>query len=394
MNVRFHRPGIGSAALCAALLLSWPRAASGAPGWETSVYPEDEIFPSLILSTATAGSPDDTDDVWDCPQIGDKQGLVGALISGAHRGDKVRVVVRANSLMEESVFDGVAPKKSGELLVHPKIKFRYDALAKVHQQRPLDVSMEAWVNGESLGEKTVTVTVHSINDCLFGVLNDDGDWEYDANWNFAAYVNENHPWVDEILRDALDTGIVKSFDGYQSGDAEQTLLQVYAIWNVMQRRGMHYSNITTTASESETVLSQHVRLLDESIRAKQANCVDGTVLFASVLRKIGLSCQLALEPGHMFLVVDLDDDTTVGVETTMMGEDDLAKFDEPAGLSKKKRETLKNQASFRIFEEAVDEGTRELEKHQKKFEGDDTDYLLIDVAEARREGIMPIGYSQ
>jgi hypothetical protein len=249
-----------------------------------------------------------------------------------------------------------------------------------------------------LGEQTVAVDVHSLNDCLFAVLNDDGDVELDANWNFAAYVNENHPWVDEVLRDALDTKVVDSFDGYQSEDPEQVIMQIYAVWNVMQRRGIKYSSITTTASESDTVLSQHVRLFDESINAHQANCADGSVMLAAVLRKIGLDTYLVTVPGHMYLAVNLaegDDSTMIGIETTMMGQDSLKDFDELGDVSKKQREKLKNQASFKTFEAAVDAATQDLDDNQKKFDDEDeTDYQLIDIAEARSEGIMPLGYTE
>lgn len=393
--------GLAVAGICAALwLVGQPDApaADKSPSWEQSIYPEQQIFPSLLISTATQGVPDDDDEMWDAPHIGDANGLIGGLFHGVKKGDRVRVVVKANELMDESAFEGVAPKTKGDLLVHPKMKYRYGALARVRQQQPLNVSMEAWLNGESLGEQTETVDVRSINDCLFAVLDDDGEVELDANWNFAAYVNENHPWVDEVLRDALETGVVDSFDGYQSEKPEQVLLQIYAVWNVMQRRGMHYSNITTTGNESDTVLSQHVRLFDESVKAHQANCVDGSVLLAAVLRKIGLETFLVSVPGHMYLAANLkegDDDSMIGIETTMMGADDLDEFDSLKDISKKNREKLKNQKSYKTFEAAVDTATQDLEDHADDFDDEENlDYQLVDISEARREGIMPLGYVQ
>lgn len=384
------RPALCLLAVVSGLIL--PSGPLWAEDWEPVIYPEQQIFPSMLVSTATAGVPEDADETWDCPIIGDASGLIGALVDRAKKGDVLRVVVHGNELMEESAFEGRAKKSSDQLLVLPKIKYRFGALARVNQQQPLNVTMEVWRNGESLGEQTVTADVRPINDCLFGVVDDEGGLEFDAMWNFASYVNENHPWVDEILRDALETKVVDSFTGYQSGEPEEVLLQIYAVWNVMQRRGLRYSDITTTAIESDTVLSQHVRLLDQSITAKQANCVDGTVLLASVLRKIGLDCQLALVPGHMFLVVNLDDESPIGVETTMMGNDDLGEFDELTNISRKKRELLRNQKSFATFEAAVGTGTQALEEAWEKFDGDDFDYTLVDVAEARRQGILPIGY--
>lgn len=365
--------------------------------WEPSIYPEGQIFPSMLISTATQGVPEDAEELWDIPAVGDPNGLVGALITGVKKGDKIKVVVKGNSLMEESSYSGTAPKTAKEMLVHPKVRYRYDALAKVRQLQPLNVTIETWLNGESLGEQTETVDVHSLNDCLFGVVNDEGESEMDAGWNFAAYVNENHPWVDEILHDALETGIVDSFDGYQSEDREQVLLQVFAVWQVMQQRGMKYSSITTTASESDHVLSQHVRLFDEAVKWRQANCVDGSVLLAGVLRKIGLEVYLVCVPGHMYLALNLeegDEDSMVGLETTMMGAGDLEKVDLDV-FSKSTRKKFKDVDSFNTFEAALAVGTSDLEEHADDFADEENlDYQLVDIAAARGDGIMPLAYGQ
>ena len=76
--------------------------------------------------------------------------------------------------------------------------------------------MELFVNDKSRGKQTVVATVRSVNDCLF-LVDEDGETMSDYTWLFSAYVNENHPWLDGVLKEALDTGIVSSFDAYQSG---------------------------------------------------------------------------------------------------------------------------------------------------------------------------------
>ena len=281
----------------------------------------------------------------------------------------------------------------GTVTIHPKISWKYDKLASVRQTVPIDVTMELKVDGKSRGEKTVTATMRTVNDCLFGVTEPGDEQNYsDYSWLFASYVNENHPWVDQTLKEALDTDIVTSFDDYQSGDPEKVLMQVFAIWNVMQRKGLRYSNVVTTAAETESVGSQHVRLFDESVKAAQANCVDGSVLLAAVLRKIGLDPHLVTVPGHMFLAFSLDDETMVGLETTMMGEVDLEKVDEKRLKSflKFDVEEKRNEESWATFEAAIDAGTQALLEASEKFDGDDTDYQLIDIAAARNLGVLPI----
>ncbi|MEY3480471.1 MAG: hypothetical protein RIQ71_1246 [Verrucomicrobiota bacterium] len=369
--------------------------AASAPGeveWDPEIYPDNQIFPSLVIGAAAVKPGSEVFAVWTGNHIGDEQGIVGASVDGVAEGSKVDLQVRENDFMNASRVEGTL--ENGESFsMHPKISWKYDKLAHVKQALPVEVTMDLKVDGKTVGEKTVTAIVRTVNDCLFGVTEPGDEENYtDYSLLFAAYVNEDHPWVDQTLKEALDTKIVSSFDGYQSEDPQQVLLQVFSIWNVMQRKGLRYSSIIATAAESESVNSQHVRLFDESVKAAQANCVDGSVLLAAILRKIGLDPRLVTVPEHMFLAFSLDDKTMVGLETTMMGDADLPAVDEKrlASFLKFDPEEKRNEESWATFEAALDAGTRALKDASDKFGGDDTDYQLIDIAEARNLGILPI----
>ena len=122
------------------------------------------------------------------------------------------------------------------------------------QQIPMNVEFEVEVNGKSLGDKTETLQIHSINDCPYGVANseetvDDENVDSgsaDLGWMFAAYVNENHPQLDKILQEALASKIVNAFDGYQANDPADVVQQVFAIWAALQKHGIQYSSVTET----------------------------------------------------------------------------------------------------------------------------------------------------
>lgn len=389
-----------------ASLLALASAAAGAQkDWDPFVAMDRQLFPSLIVSTAAIEWPGD-EHQQDQAVIGDPYGLVGALVPALPAGTRVRLVVRPNRYMQESVVEGIVEQAKKEYEISPKINWNYEALLRARQVAPLNVVMELFENGRSRGVKSVTAVVRSLNDCPIYLPPTDAEGRpaekeedvvvpgEDLGWMFAAYVNENHPWVEKIIKEALDTGVVNAFTGYQSDDPEQVIMQVFAIWNVMQRKGMRYSNITTPSAESSYVASQHVRLFDEAVNATQANCVDGTVLLASILRKIGIESYLVLLPGHMILGFDVDAEGNqmIGLETTLMGETDLGKFDRRSKASPK-REQMKNQASWRAFEAAVDAGTEELQKNKQRFgseEADDAEYQIISVSEARQAGILPL----
>ena len=433
---------------CAALIAS-VRASTGAEiKWEPGANMDSQLFPSLILATATQRPDDDEHDSEPDPEVlGDPYGSVGVSITPPNAGTKVKVTLLENAVMNRSSWTGVLKTAGTEYYVAPKVNYKFEQLRKVRQQVPLNVTFAVEVNGEALGEQTQTVTLRSINDCPFGVSeaeetideenaeeeadepeeqengtaedsseeaeetsdeateesSDEEDGEYtDMGWMFAAYVNENSPTVERVLKEALGTKIVESFAGYQKNEAE-LVKEIFAIWTVLQNRGIKYSNIPTTAGESDSVYSQHVRFVDESVANEQANCVDGSVLFASILRKLGVRSFLVIVPGHMFMGAYLtpNGDERIAIETTMIGsreDEEAAALKVVDGLSEVRATLDKKVAqstAWKTFATALAVGTQTLEEKKDKFEADDDpQHQIIDINEARQDGIMPISYEK
>jgi hypothetical protein len=363
--------------------------------WEPFVGMDDQIFPSFILSTATMRLPQEDDEEEDPFQLGQDLGFIGASITSVPAGAKLRVEIRPNTIIDRSVFEGTATAGAGDYQVFPKINYKFETLLGWRQPMPLNITMDVSVNGRPYGSQSRTVTVRSINDCPFAIVSeeDSDDEDLDLSWMFAAYVNENHPWVNTLTREALDSKIVDSFTAYQDEKDESVLRQVYAIWHTLQQRGMRYSDISQSSAESEVVISQHVRLFDETINAHQANCVDGTTVFAAVLRKIGIEPYLVITPEHMFLAFDLDaeGEKTVGLETTMMGDTSASATRSrrvPSSLS----DQFRDRPSMKSFLAAIEEGSKQLEQDSEKFESEDPEYQIISLSEARKLGILPLAY--
>ena len=301
--------------------------------WTPQVGWSNELFPSFIIATADIRVPAGGD-----PQVlGDPRGVVGIRVTAPATGARVKVAVSSPGLMQESQADATLSKAGENYLILPTVAWDFDALAHIRQARPATVTLTVSIDGVEVGKTTERVTVRSINDApyYFEAANADGKLEgHSTPWMFAAYVNENSPANDELRREALQSGIISSFSGYQNGSDEDVIRQVYAIWNVLQRRGVKYSSIARTARESNVVNSQQVRFPIQSINNAQANCVDGSVLFASVMREVGIDPELVLVPGHMFVGFNLDKAHTriFYLETTMLGQADLRPEADPWGL--------------------------------------------------------------
>jgi hypothetical protein len=411
----------------------------------------DQLFPSYLIASATMKeSPFDELHGRNIQRLGDRRGAIGVDVFSPAVGARIRVEVEENEMIRASVFEGFMPMEGIRYRVYPSINYRYEVLAGVRQTTPLSISVKVQIGD---GPKTTVVRpvrVASINDCPFrmeDLSNPENRVNVDMLWMFAAYVNENHPISDEIRQEALKQGVVRNFVGYQQTD-EQVFLQVFALWNALQRRGVKYSSITSTPSPAGPVTSQYVRFLDQSVNNSQANCVDGTVLFASLLRQIGIKPFLVIIPGHMLLGFALDRESTevLYLETTCIGaalpgggekRDGGAGLAESGGTKSSKafegRSTRINQksqalqgllepamlqdvdlkTSFQSFRAAVLTGMRTAEEafgpegpeeglsrskssrgKVDSLKGRRDSFARISIEEARQMGVLPIAYQR
>lgn len=90
-----------------------------------------------------------------------------------------------------------------------------------------------------------------------------------------------------------------------------------ATFLALRDRGIKYSNIPSTFFTAGSW--QHIRRPVESWAAASANCIDGSLVFASVLELIGLDPVLILTSNHAFVGVKRPGDIIVPVETTSVG---------------------------------------------------------------------------
>lgn len=130
----------------------------------------------------------------------------------------------------------------------------------------------------------------------------------DMSQYLGAFVTPNEPILMKFLRSAAEHHPKKSFLGYQGDEkniSPQEIVdpQVKAIFTALKKdAGITYVNSLVAFNPEEDITNvQRVRLPTESLKDRQANCIDGTVLFASLLEGITLSPAIVLVPGHAFV---------------------------------------------------------------------------------------------
>ena len=210
---------------------------------------DGHLFASLLLATAALEAKDGAN--VDDSVFGDPNGLAGVIMIAPHAKTKVKVSARAGQFWEGGVFECVLPLAKEKYWVAPRIHFRYDALRAVSAPTPCEAVLALELDGVPLGEKAVSGTVHPLKECVYGTTVSAGFTDKTGvpmnagfGWLFTAYVDEEHPFAARLVKEALETGIVRAFDGYASGDPEQVMLQVYALWEALSRRGARYHHLS------------------------------------------------------------------------------------------------------------------------------------------------------
>jgi hypothetical protein len=122
----------------------------------------------------------------------------------------------------------------------------------------------------------------------------------DLRHYLAAWVTPNSRPILEFLRKAADFSSLKAMHGYQV-DAAGVLEHVRAIYDALKAAEITYVNTVGAFGSVEGQFIQRVRLPSESLASRSANCIDGTVLMASLLEATGIAAAIVLVPGHAYL---------------------------------------------------------------------------------------------
>lgn len=347
------------------------------------------IFPSAILSVAA------TDTVIvkpvDRTYLGNpKSGFIIKLHSGKMKS-KVRITLGKTPFFEESVSEFILEEPDKDYTIFPDVIWKYDILRTVNQATPVSVLVEVEMDGKNLGRKVRTYSVRSINECLLAYLDSESKF-HDTGIFFAAYVNEDHPMIDKLLREALNTRIVNRFLGYQLNRPASVERQVYALWNVLQKRNFKYSSISSSSLSSNVAFSQKVRTLDDALESSQVNCVDGSVLFASLLRAINIDPILVRVPGHMFVGYYLDKahKQREFLETTMIGDVNLDNFFPEEQLDSTMVGKSQNEMSRVTFEKSKEYAQNKFDQSLSAIKSRQRFYMYIEISKEVRHMIQPI----
>jgi len=364
--------------------------------WAPMLEFDGNFFVSLLLATADMKTTDGEN--IDDAVFGDPNGLAGALVTAPHAKAKVKVTAKGGPFWDGGVMECVLPDAGKRYWIAPRLRYHYGALKAVTAPQRCEASFALEVDGAALGEKTVAGMVQPVKECVFGTRVSAGfsdkvlGYVYSQfGWLFAAYVDEEHPFAAELVKEALATGVVDVFDGYASGDPDQTLVQVFALWEALTRRGARYHHYMRVTAVSNDVYSEPVRTMDEIAARPSGTSAEAVVLLASALLRIGLRPSVVIVSERVQLGVDRTDGGRdfVGIDPIYMGVEQPPDSRWPAQLRDALPRPFKDSPSLAAFGAALADGTDDVVNWGKRFDDGDTRLQMFDVRAARIDGVTP-----
>lgn len=124
----------------------------------------------------------------------------------------------------------------------------------------------------------------------------------------VSFVTPNHPVINSLVVKAA--AVLKQVSGsslltaYQTGNSNDVRLQIAAVFAAIHQLGIVYRSVPASYED----VGQRITMPDQVIATKIGNCIELTLLMASVLEAIGINCVVILQKGHAYLGVWLVDD--------------------------------------------------------------------------------------
>jgi hypothetical protein len=150
-----------------------------------------------------------------------------------------------------------------------------------------------------------------------------GGWT-DLTHYYGAWVTPAAPAVRDLLSAAAAAHPKHRLVGYKT-DRDGVEAQVQAIFDAVAAKDLKYVNSSRCYGSWEGRLGQRVRLPAEVLTQESANCIDGTLLMASLLEAASLNPALVFIPQHALLGWEIQENSRQWdyLETTLIGGRDF-----------------------------------------------------------------------
>lgn len=367
---------------CALCFSAWLAAVpASALDWRVDLGPDDALYPVLDLSQSPR--PARTED----HAFGDGSGLLLVSVRADHDAQAVTLRLSAPHLAEPAIVHALLPQAGQRYQLRPRLIWDRARLTELHEttNEPLQLTLTDADGEES---RRIEARLHPLDEALYFAR--DGAERVDLSWIFAAYADPRDAAVEALLERARRAHAGLRFDGYATGSADAVLAQTFALWEALHSHGVRYAEEDPGVARGPRLWSQRVRRHGEVWSERRANCLDGSLLIAAALERLGIDSTLLLVPRHALLAVHTRADGTapVFVETTALGTARRPSERDPSFV--RQFDERIDDAPLGSFEAALAAGSERYRRDARRFGKRDPNFQWIDLATARTYGILPL----
>jgi len=216
-------------------------------------------------------------------------------LAGGDKPKGERVLVKDSSLdKDESPRDEdvIWDPKKGEVSLWGELPWDREKIKGVEDRKTFSCEIKVEFSDGSQSEFQVEIVVHPVRQVEF----------YPLPFGFAGMIVESGDKFKKMVDD-----LKKEIDGLDTRD------NLERIWEYLKKQGMKYQSHT-----GSDVFSQRVRHMEEVIEAKEGNCVELSVLLASLGAQFPFETGLYFTPGHCMTLVVVGGSPRY-IESTQLG---------------------------------------------------------------------------
>lgn len=231
------------------------------------------------------------------------------VINFTHSKKKIRATTELVGITdvatEEVIIDGLKneQKKSARCLIRQCPLMKYGILETIAnpQRATLHCKLADGDTGEIIYEKSYNISLLPHDQMIWEIRDVGQSRTHNLTDFICAWV---HPADREGLLDGARANSIKYHPDNAFGHKTDTLLDiekhVKAIWEYLSK-DLQIKYLNQPFSSKSTSNSQRVLLPEKTLKNKAGNCIDLTVLFASLLEGIGISSIIFLTEDHAFI---------------------------------------------------------------------------------------------
>lgn len=241
--------------------------------------------------------------------------------------------------------------------IAPQLKT--DKINKITTTTRKNIEVKVKENNRIIFNKNNSCIIYPKDNFIERISNDRLDWEIDFRSFIARWITPNAKEIDKIVSEvALNGNIVSN----KSNNSYLIENEIKCVFDSLSK--INYSIRTTTFSENDYHI-QRLSLPKTVMKYKSGNCIDLSILLASVFEALKLNTYICLIPGHAFVRVKINDYQYCNIESTFLGEKEFSEAVEKA-----------NELYDKYF----------INNQPKDFES----CYIVDVALARKSKIFPM----